>query len=96
MPNVGDTWTPSSPFPLTDRELKEQRDKEREIEREKNRVKNANRRKAKQIRKAIPEKRVVAGKQLRSAFGGAFGHAPENVKFMAAQGTTMKLGEEDG
>lgn len=96
MPEIGDTWTPSMPFPLTDRELKEIADKEafekeqdREAQREKNRVKNANRKEAQAIKKDIPKKRVEAGKRLRHAFGGAFGNAPENVKYMAAQGTKM-------
>jgi hypothetical protein len=96
MPEIGDTWMPSMPFPLTDRELKEIADKEafekeegREAQREKNRIKNQNRKEAKDIQKNLPKKRVEAGKRLRHAFGGAFAHAPDNVKFMAAQGTKM-------
>lgn len=90
MPDVGDTWTPSMPFPLTDREKQELRDQERE----KNRIKNQKRREAKEVKKHIPTNRLEAGKQLRHAFGGAFGHAPENVKFMAAQGTTMEIAKK--
>ena len=89
MPDIGDTWHPSMPFPLTDREIKEKRDQKKEEDRDRNRLKNDHRRQAKELRGNIPKKRLEAGKNLRHAFGGAFGHAPENVKFMAAQGTTM-------
>lgn len=89
-PEIGDTWTPSMPFPLTARDKHEKREQEKE----KNRLKNANRRKAKKEKIFIPKARLEAGKQLRQAFGGAFGHAPKNVKFMAAQGTT-KQGPEN-
>jgi hypothetical protein len=82
-----DSWMPSLPFPLTDREKKERRDQERE----KNRIKNANRRKAKAARKNNSRERLEAGKQLRHAFGGAFGRAKENVKFMASQGTAHEI-----
>lgn len=95
MPNIGDTWTPSMPFPETERERWERKEKEREEEREKNRIKNLNRRAGKDIQRKLPQNRVEAGKKLRHAFGGAFGHAPENVKFMAAQGTTMSIDEGD-
>lgn len=89
MPEIGDTWTPSMPFPLTDREKKEIKDKKRDEEREKNRVKNKNRKEGLSIQKHMPKNRVEAGKQLRRAFGGAFGRSSsESVKFMAEQGTT--------
>lgn len=86
-PEIGDIWHPSMPFPETDRERQVRRDQERE----KNRVKNENRRKARAAVKNVPKTKVEAGKQLRHAFGGAFGRAPENVKFMASQGTTMEV-----
>jgi hypothetical protein len=82
-----DDWIPSLPFPFTDREKKERRDRERE----KNRIKNANRKKAKLIAKNNTKAHLEAGKQLRHAFGGAFGNAPEKVKYMASQGTTREI-----
>jgi hypothetical protein len=90
MPEIGDTWTPSMPFPETERERMERRD--REIAR--NRLKNEKRRQARELQKGLPKNRVDAGKNLRHVFGGAFGKAPENIKFMAAQGTTMDVQKE--
>lgn len=89
MPNIGDTWHPSKGPGLTSDEEKELHDLEKKEEREKNRIKNENRKKAKVFVRTIPRKRIKAGKELRHAFGGAFGRAPSNVRFMAAQGTTM-------
>lgn len=93
MPKIGDTWRPSKGPQLTDHAMKALHDLEREAEREKNKLKNENRKKSKTFQKALPKKRAEAGKQLRHAFGGAFGRAPSNVKFMAAQGTTMDTSE---
>lgn len=87
MPEIGDTWHPSMPFPETLRERAVRKD----AEREKNRLKNLNRRKAREAAKTQSNPRAEAGKQLRHAFGGAFGRAPNNVKFMASQGTTMEI-----
>ena len=78
MPEVGDIWEPSK----------------KEDQREKNRIKNEKRKEAKALQRTIPPQRVEAGKTLRRAFGGAFGRAPENIKFMASQGTTMKVEKE--
>lgn len=93
MPNIGDTWHPSMGPALTADEEKELHDLERKADREKNRIKNENRKKAKAFQRNTPKKRAKAGKELRHAFGGAFGRAPSNVKFMAAQGTTMDTSE---
>ena len=90
MPEIGDTWTPSMPFPETPRERSARRDEEIA----KNRIKNEKRRQAREQAKNLPSTRVEAGKNLRHAFGGAFGRAPENIKFMAAQGTTMDVKKE--
>lgn len=87
MPEIGDTWMPSSPFPETAREKAIRK----EAEREKNRLKNLRRRKAREVAKTQSKPRVEAGKHLRHAFGGAFGRAPDNIKFMASQGTTMEI-----
>jgi len=64
----------------------------RDAAREKNRIKNENRKRAKQ--KSFTAAHKTAGKELRRAFGGAFGRAPDNVKYMAAQGTTMEITEK--
>jgi hypothetical protein len=87
MNKLEEEWVPSMPFPPTAREKHEKREQERE----RNRAKNRKRREAKKGQTNVSSKRLEAGKQLRHAFGGAFGHAPENVKFMAAQGTTLRV-----
>jgi hypothetical protein len=85
---VDKEWMPSLPFPITDREKKELRAQERE----KNRIKNERRRQAKENAKKNSKQHVEAGKQLRRAFGGAFGRSRrESVKWMASQGTSMEI-----
>lgn len=101
-PEFDDPWMPSMPFPLTQRELNVIAAEERAVKEAlrlnqqlKNEEKNQRRKEAQALKQHIPKKRVEAGKRLRHAFGGAFGHAPDNIKFMAAQGTTMTNKEEN-